>query len=495
MDGSQRPIDLLLDGGRRYWFSAFVLLLVLFAAMTAAILRVDPLFEGRALIVIGPRDIDANEAQRQGQETAALVTTMAGIAESEEVLKTAVERIGLGAFVLPDDPGRLPIVLRARQLLYPGAHVPAVSPDPLETIVRQLANRIRVRAQPLSNLLQLTFRDEDPAFAAHFTNVLAEAFVDRQRELFGRSGAAEFFARQTQSLDEELQARFAEYQAFARQTGLHAVDEQRQLLLRQVFETSANITKTRISILDKQGQRQAITAQLRSMVPVARSPYVSSLVTAFGDGGEPRTGPQAQRAVPEERMQDPPLLLVRAYQENMTSLFRINAELIGLERVEQEQVAELRRLQDDLLQLVNGEAQFELHRHAIQAALRNKETVETRMIQERVLEEARNAKISPVRLFQRAVPDPGPVFPRYGVLLPMAAAASLGLTLALVLLRQAMFARRTGRRALSARAMRDQEVSIAAYRRFDDAVPVPAGREARSGQGEAERRARPGQVA
>jgi hypothetical protein len=121
-------------------------------------------------------------------------------------------------------------------------------------------------------------------------NTLAQAFVDQQLEVFSRSGATEFFAQQTQRFDAELQARFAEYQRFASQSGLHAVEEQRQLLLRRVFEASTAVSQTRGVIWTS---KVSVRPSRRSCVgwrPVARSPYVSSLVTAFGDNGDAQAG-------------------------------------------------------------------------------------------------------------------------------------------------------------------------------------------------------------
>jgi uncharacterized protein involved in exopolysaccharide biosynthesis len=458
MDSTHRPIDILFRGLQRYWLSALLLFLLLFGGAVAALLRMQPLYEARALVVIGSRDLDASEGPRQGATE--LVTTMAVIAESEEVLRGAVERVGVAAFPVAATSDRRSLFLRARHLLYPDLEQPNVRLSDVEAVVTQVANRTKVRAQPLSNVLTLTYRDTDPAFAATFVNALAQVFVDQQLEVFSRSGATEFFAQQMQRFDAELQARFTDYQQFASQSGLHAVEEQRQLLLRRVFEASTAVSQTRSVILDKQGQRQAITAQLRRLAPVARSPYVSSLVTAFGDNGEAQAGRPQERGVPEDRVSDPPLLLVRAYQESIMALFRTNAELVGLERVEQEQINELRRVQSELARLVDREPEFEAHRRAIQTAIRNKEAFETRMIQERVLDEARSAKFSAVKLFQRAVPGHSPVFPQYKVLMPMAAALSLGFVLLVAYLRYALFLRRAGAKVLQASNTNRVQVSV-----------------------------------
>lgn len=438
-----------------------------FTALSFAILTVTPTFEATVLTAVGQREVAQEPGvSRKNQEE---IATLASIAESEEVVRMAIERTGLDAFrpapasiELPsflkevvrmatertglDAPRpaststELPLFLKIRAWLYPEHPAAREATSRLDLEAQRVMQRIRVRSQPLSDVIRISYRDPDPALAARFANALAQAFVDRQLQLFGQSGAEEFFAEQMKIFDTDLKHQFSEFQKFAKASGVYAIDDQRQLLLRRLDDLSSAANQTRASIADKQGQRQAISAQLRRLAPVARSPYVSSLVATFGDAANAR---DADTRSTDERSNDAPLLLVKAYQDSITALFRVNAELSGLERVEAEQNADLETLRRRLTALIDAEPAFEDRRRSIETAQRSKEAYEKRMIEERVSQQSRAAKLSSIKIFQSALVPRDPAFPIYPLALGVAFLVSAGLALGAVCLRDA-----TGRRRL-----------------------------------------------
>jgi uncharacterized protein involved in exopolysaccharide biosynthesis len=65
-----------------------------------------------------------------------------------------------------------------------------------------------------------------------------------------------------------------------------------------------------------------------------------------------------------------------------------------------------------------------------------------------------------VKLFQRAVPSRSAVFPQYKVLIPMAAALSLGFVLLVVYIQYALFSRRVAARTLQASSTNRVQVAV-----------------------------------
>ena len=98
-----------------------------------------------------------------------------------------------------------------------------------------------------------------------------------------------------------------------------SIDDERQLLLGRASDTSAALATTRGSIAEKTGQKETLAAQLRMLKPVTQSPFVSSLVTTLGnvDHSERNVGGATPRPLDEPRLSDPPLLMVRVYQDAM----------------------------------------------------------------------------------------------------------------------------------------------------------------------------------
>jgi hypothetical protein len=154
MDSTHRPIDILLRGLQRYWFPALLLFFAVVCGRGRSFTQVQPLYEARALVVIGPRDLDTSEGPRQG--TTEMVTTMASH-RGERGGAEGCGRAGRGA-AFPAAVDRPSLFLRARHSLYPDLEQPSVQVTDVDVVVRQVANRIKVRAQPLSNILTITYR-------------------------------------------------------------------------------------------------------------------------------------------------------------------------------------------------------------------------------------------------------------------------------------------------------------------------------------------------
>jgi uncharacterized protein involved in exopolysaccharide biosynthesis len=313
-----------------------------------------------------------------------------------------------------------------RQRVLGVARPASVTEDPTGSVVAQLRGQFRVRAEPTSGVIAISFRHEDAAISSEFANAAARAFIDRQIALYSRPGAVEFFRDQQRRFDQEFAAASDSLERFSRTTGVFAADEQRDLLLRRLNELNANLALTRNTIADKLGQRQALAEQLRRLAPVARSPYVSSLVESLGgDRTTPASRPAGDARSVEERSGDPPLLLVRVYQDSMVSLFRINAELQGAQNGQRQLQEEQTRITAELNRLAEAAEEFARLRRAVNQAAANSDLNARRMVEEQINAELTAARFSSVRVLQPAARPLRPVFPNYTVAIGASGVAAL----------------------------------------------------------------------
>ncbi|HYF07078.1 MAG TPA: hypothetical protein VD970_05610 [Acetobacteraceae bacterium] len=420
-------------GFRAVWRHKFIFAFTTLVALTAfvlGILALQPVFEGSTLLVSNQQTAEpAPSGVRQPVESP---VALARIAESEEVIREAIERVGTGALAqdITAETTPLPARLRAR-LFGPGPeHDRTLST--IEAILPAVKRRLSVRSEPNSGVIRIAYRHRDPVVATDFVNAVAQAFVDRQIALYSRAGAAEFFQRQRQRFEQDFAEASAALERFSTGAGIYAVDEQRELLLGRLNELAAATAQTRGSIVDRQGQRQALAEQLRRLAPVARSPYVSSLVDLLG-GERPPGGGSPARGV-EERTGDPPLLLVRVYQDSMVALFRINAELAGAQNLLQQQTEEQNRLTAELNRLSRQTQEFQRLRRAVELATHNADLYSRRTVEEQINAELSAARLSSLRVLQRATEPLRPVFPNYRLffLVALVLSALLGLSAALL---------------------------------------------------------------
>lgn len=257
---------------------------------------------------------------------------------------------------------------------------------------------------------------------------MAQAFVDRQIDLFSRPGAAEFFQRQKKRFEEELERASDKLARFSSSSGTYSVEDQRELLLKRLNDLSLSLAVTRGAVSEKIGQRDALASQLKRLAPVTRSAYVTSLVESISG-----SGPQAARAAEtrpiEDRVSDPPLLLVKVYQDSMVSLFQTNSALGGLENIQKQQGSEIAALSDELRHLSVSEKEFTRLQLAVRQATSNLDLYAKRTIEEQINAESNVAKFSTVKVMDRATQPLRPVFPNY--MLAVLISAALGLMAAI----------------------------------------------------------------
>ena len=402
------------------WLHKFLFVLtasVVFALVIVGALAIQPVYEGATLLIGGQSNPElAADGTRRPAETSA---SLARVAESEEVVGEAIDRVGLETLVQNISPNSVSRFERLRRLVFPSAEAPRAELSQRDLFLPRIKQALSVRADTTTDIVRIAFRHPDPAVAANFANAVAQTFVDRQVALQARPGAAEFFLRQRKRFDDEVKRASDALEKFSAASGIYAVGDQQAMLLKRLSDLASALALTRGSIAEKTGQRQALADQLRKLAPVTRSAYVSSLVDQLAPD---RPAARAGVTALDDRTADPPLLLVKVYQDSMVELFKINADLAGVQSLQRQQTDEMARLASELGSLSGSGQTYAALKRSVDQATYNSDLYARRMVEEQITAESNAAKLSSVKVLQKATVPVRPVFPNY-VLVTLAAAA------------------------------------------------------------------------
>ncbi|AHY50663.1 hypothetical protein BJS_03512 [Bradyrhizobium japonicum SEMIA 5079] len=421
----------------------FVLFIALsaiaFAGLLSAIFALQPKYEGLALVFASQSS--TQDASGTPQKIPTKGASLVRIAESDEVIHSAIESVGMETLfdhtpTMPDS-----IFTRLRQHFFVGDTSPPASLDKLDAASFQLRNGLSIQAEPNSDVLRISFRDRRPLVAAAFANAIARSLIDRYLELYSSHSASEFFTRQKQRFDDQLKEAATSVNEFAERTQTYSADEQRKLLLQRQSDLLNSMASTRGLIAQKNGELKDMLDQLRKLAPVTRSPYLSSLVDSFkpdrSQGGTAQPPASSQLSAPRsgaDVSDNPPLLMIQVYQQSMVNLFKINSELVGAVTLEKQQAAEAVAMTEQLNKLSDNEREFLVRRRALDQAVANSDLYSRRMVEEQINAELSAAKISPLKVLQLATVPLRPIFPKYTLAIGSAAIASLLLGFAGILL-------------------------------------------------------------
>ncbi len=377
-------------------YASFVCLLM--ALTLAYVMRADKVYSSNALVLV--RADLYNSAAGQGASDARADRTARSqipLFESEDVIRSAIEQIGISKLYTENN---------LRSTLKP------------EDQAYVLARRgLNVELEPLTDLIRVSFRHNDPAVAAEFVRILIGKFSARYYEIYQNAGTVTFFQEQrTQAASDFAQAS-GELAKYAADNQVYRIEEQQRLLLAQRSKVAGALSGTQGAINQKRAEKESIPRQLAQMKVVGRLPQVIGL-TQQPSGGQSATlvmPPKADTGAAGDRIDrlanDPPILLVKVYQDTIANLVKLHTDLDGLVALEQSQAEQLKGLDTNLNGLADQAAQFEKLKLAVDAANQRVKAYTKRALDEQLTHAMNTNNLSSIQIVQSPTIPFKPVWP------------------------------------------------------------------------------------
>lgn len=395
----------------RWKVTTFFAFLGAWAAAVGIYAYIGPRYDAIALLMVGS---GVGESADHTPTDPGMVGSLARIAETNDILREAAEKVGMDNLFPELDEAELR--------------------DP--RLIWKLRKALNAGVENKTVLLKIRFRHSNPTIAADYANAISEALTAKQADLVNIPGVALFFSMQRTKLEDNIHAAAAELQKFRDEKSIYSVKEQQSLLLKRASELSSKIASIRGEIAEKGGEKKALTDQLLMMKPVTRHPVITGIVSSLGASDADKLANSTGRNQATERAfeNDPPLLLVRVYQDSLVNLFKVNAALVGANNLESHLQEELRMVKAELSSLSSNEEKFNRLVRSLTAASGASENYAKKSIEEQISSDVARARLSNIRIVQHAVPPEYPIL-RLTYFLPASlfGAATLALFLVVIL--------------------------------------------------------------
>ena len=186
---------------------------------------------------------------------------------------------------------------------------------------------LRSKQDGLSDIVRVTFRHRDPLTATEFANAVVTVFTHSYFGLYKNSDAVAFFLDEQKKSRLALDRASAAFAEFASANSLYRIEEQLRLLIEERSRQASDLSKTKGLIATKESEASAIPLQLSQMKPIGRLPQITTLTRL---PGKPTGHPAEKHTTIDQLGSDPPLLLVRVYQDTIATLVRLQTDLAGL---------------------------------------------------------------------------------------------------------------------------------------------------------------------
>jgi uncharacterized protein involved in exopolysaccharide biosynthesis len=301
-------------------------------------------------------------------------------------------------------------------------------PLPAADEAYKLAKRaINSQAEPNTGFIRISFRDYDPAYAVRFLNALIKRFTDKHYELYSNIAAVSFFTGHRKESEDEFSRASAELAAFSAANNVFDIEEQRKLLLQERSRVMSDFAATRDLRAQKESEVTSIADQLVELKPFSRYPQVNSLAQSSRrlhvTGGEANAAvaQPPQTGAPGPKLSDmtgePPLLLVKVYQDTIAMMVKLNTDIAGLRAKLTHEQSEIDDLDRKLANLSAMEAAFERLRQKAELTKATAAQFAKKAVDEQIRQDLNTHKLSTVRVVQPPLPPIEPIWPRRTVVL------------------------------------------------------------------------------
>ena len=153
----------------------------------------------------------------------------------------------------------------------------------IEKSVNRIESRLDVVPIKKSRIIKVTYMDTDPIRARKTLEKLYEKYVDLHVRINDKPEAEQVFKEQTDRFNQKLNATTNEIKQFDVQNGVTGTEigTQRELLLKQLYETQAHASATQTEIAETEQRITALTTKINTMPEQIQTSSVSKYVGAL----------------------------------------------------------------------------------------------------------------------------------------------------------------------------------------------------------------------
>ena len=237
--------------------------LAIVVTVTVGSFVMAPTYEATAKILVkfGRENVYATTTQSQsgsGQivfDTAReeRINSEVELLKGRALISKVVADIGVQNIYPESDPGLIKSFLDTLKQILGRKKLSAT-----DSAILLLQKGLDVEAVKKSDVITISFQDEDPDMAAQVVNKLVDRFIEYHVLVHQQPQSYGFFDEQVKLQSDQLKNSENEFQAYRSKENVGALKEQRELLLKQISEIEMNLAKTRSEIGENEGKLLAL---------------------------------------------------------------------------------------------------------------------------------------------------------------------------------------------------------------------------------------------
>ncbi len=200
--------------------------------------------------------------------------------KSRQVLEAVVRELGLDQEAATKPTGLI-ATWRARFSDYYRKWHRQPEPTPMERAINHLADNLEIVPVKKSRIIKVSYTGNEPQRTAQVLNTLYRKYADHQVQLRQQAQAAQVFQQQSEAFGQKLAEATEALKRFDAANGLTITEAQKDLLLREFYQTQSQANAARTEIQETEKRIAVLKSQLETqperIESEVRTKYVSAL--------------------------------------------------------------------------------------------------------------------------------------------------------------------------------------------------------------------------
>ncbi len=122
--------------------------------------------------------------------------------------------------------------------------------EPRDRWIKNLTDRVDVEQVVHSNILDITYKDKNPAWAAEVVNSITDAYIEHHFNIYSPAGSAKTYISRMNDILDKLETKRQELAMFKKEVSASAVEESKKGLVQSIASIRGKVTEYRIELAE-----------------------------------------------------------------------------------------------------------------------------------------------------------------------------------------------------------------------------------------------------
>lgn len=228
--------------------SIFSLLMLVVFLVTLFVYILPPKYTGKAKVLIERNRSPVMRSDVSiGLEMVEVINTEIEIVLSHTVMASVVDKL------TPFDRTKKDTFLGNRiknlksVLKYLGL---TIHMEPRDRWIKNFTDRVDVKQVVHSNILDITYKDKNPAWAAEVVNSITDAYIEHHFNIYSPAGSAKIYMSRMKDILNKLETKRQALTRFKKGISVSAIEESKKGLVQSIASIRDKVTEYRIELAD-----------------------------------------------------------------------------------------------------------------------------------------------------------------------------------------------------------------------------------------------------